>query len=99
MGESRFVRSIKHECLNRGTPFGERHLHRTIAEYVEHYHGSGITKDSTTNSSMARPRSTASHGFAGARDSAGCSIITIARRNETRESIRGLGSRMRHYGL
>jgi transposase InsO family protein len=35
----RFVRSIKHECLNRVVPFGERHLRRTIAEFVEHYHG------------------------------------------------------------
>ena len=35
----RFVRSIKHECLNRVIPFGERHLRRTIAEFVEHYHG------------------------------------------------------------
>jgi putative transposase len=34
----RFVRSIKHECLNRVMPFGDRHLRRTIAEYVEHYH-------------------------------------------------------------
>jgi putative transposase len=34
----RFVRSIKHECLNRVIPFGERHVRRTIAEYVEHYH-------------------------------------------------------------
>ncbi|PYR04976.1 MAG: hypothetical protein DMG00_22355 [Acidobacteria bacterium] len=35
----RFVRSIKHECLNRVIPCGERHLRRTIAEFVEHYHG------------------------------------------------------------
>ena len=34
----RFVRSIKQECLDRVIPFGERHLRRTIAEYVEHYH-------------------------------------------------------------
>jgi putative transposase len=34
----RFVRSIKHECLNRVIPFGERHLRLTITEYVEHYH-------------------------------------------------------------
>ena len=34
----RFVRSIKHECLNRVVPFGERHLRRTIAEFVAHYH-------------------------------------------------------------
>ena len=35
----RFVRSIKHECLNRVIPFGERHLRRTIAEFIAHYHG------------------------------------------------------------
>ena len=34
----RFVRSIKEECLDRVIPFGERHLRRTIAKYVEHYH-------------------------------------------------------------
>jgi transposase InsO family protein len=34
----RFVRSIKEECLNRIIPFGEPHLRRTIATYVEHYH-------------------------------------------------------------
>ena len=33
----RFVRSIREECLDRMIPFGERHLRRTIAEYVEHY--------------------------------------------------------------
>ena len=35
----RFVRSIKHECLNHVIPFGGRYLRRTIAEFVEHYHG------------------------------------------------------------
>jgi transposase InsO family protein len=34
----RFVRSIKEECLSRVFVFGERHLRRTIVEYVEHYH-------------------------------------------------------------
>jgi transposase InsO family protein len=34
----RFVRSIKQECLNRVIPFGDRHLRRMIAEYIEHYH-------------------------------------------------------------
>jgi putative transposase len=34
----RFVRSIKHECLNRIIPFGARHFRQTIAESVEHYH-------------------------------------------------------------
>jgi hypothetical protein len=35
----RFVRSIKEEYLSRVIPFGERHLRRTIAEFVTHYHG------------------------------------------------------------
>jgi putative transposase len=34
----RFVRSIE-ECLERVILFGERHLRRTIAEFVTHYHG------------------------------------------------------------
>jgi len=34
----RFVRSIKHECLNRVIPLGERHFRRTMSEYVVHYH-------------------------------------------------------------
>jgi putative transposase len=34
----RFVRSIKHECLNRVIPFGERYFRQIIAEYIEHYH-------------------------------------------------------------
>ena len=35
----RFVRSIKHECLNRVIPIGERHFRRTIAEFVAQDHG------------------------------------------------------------
>jgi len=35
----RFVRSIKEECLDRMVLLGERHLRRTIAEFVAHYHG------------------------------------------------------------
>jgi transposase InsO family protein len=34
----RFVRSIKHECLNRVMPLGDRHLRRTIAQFVAQYH-------------------------------------------------------------
>jgi transposase InsO family protein len=34
----RFVRSIKHECLDRVIPLGERHFRQTVAEYVVHYH-------------------------------------------------------------
>jgi transposase InsO family protein len=34
----RFVLSIKSECLDRLVLVGERHLRRSIDEYVEHYH-------------------------------------------------------------
>jgi putative transposase len=33
------VRSIREECLNRVIPLGERHLRRTLADFVAHYHG------------------------------------------------------------
>jgi Integrase core domain len=35
----RFVRSICEECLDRVIPLGERHLRRTLADFVAHYHG------------------------------------------------------------
>jgi transposase InsO family protein len=34
----RFVRSIKHECLDRMVPIGERHFRRILREFVDHYH-------------------------------------------------------------
>ena len=34
-----FVRSISEECRNRVIPLGERHLRRTLAEFVAHDHG------------------------------------------------------------
>jgi hypothetical protein len=34
----RFVLSIKSECLDRIVTLGERHLRRTIGEYLAHYH-------------------------------------------------------------
>ena len=34
----RFVRSIKHECLDRVIPLGDRHFQQTVSEYVVHYH-------------------------------------------------------------
>jgi hypothetical protein len=33
------VRSISEECLNRVITLGERHLRRTLADFVAHYHG------------------------------------------------------------
>jgi transposase InsO family protein len=35
----RFVLSIRSECLDRIVPLGERHLRRTVSEFVAHYHG------------------------------------------------------------
>ncbi len=34
----RFIRSIKSECLAQIIPLGERHLRRSVSEYIEHYH-------------------------------------------------------------
>jgi len=34
----RFVRSIKHECLDRIVPLGERHFRQALQEFVDHYH-------------------------------------------------------------
>ena len=34
----RFIRSIKHECLNKMLILGERHLRYVVNEYMEHYH-------------------------------------------------------------
>jgi hypothetical protein len=36
---TRFVRSIKEECLDRMILFGEGHLRRALEEYLAHYHG------------------------------------------------------------
>jgi putative transposase len=34
----RFVGSVKHECLRKLIPFGDRHLQRVLSNYVDHYH-------------------------------------------------------------
>jgi transposase len=34
----RFIRSIKHECLNKMLIFGELHLRYVVNQYIEHYH-------------------------------------------------------------
>jgi putative transposase len=34
----RLVRSINEECLNRVLLLGERHLRRTMSEFLAHYH-------------------------------------------------------------
>jgi hypothetical protein len=45
----RFVRSIKEECLNRVIPLGERHLRRTLADFVATTMTNETTKDSVTS--------------------------------------------------
>jgi hypothetical protein len=34
----RFVRSIKHECLDRMVPLGDRLFTRVLKEFVDYYH-------------------------------------------------------------
>jgi hypothetical protein len=45
----RFVRAIREECLDRVIPLGERHLRRTLADFVRTIMASGTTKGSTTS--------------------------------------------------
>ena len=96
----RFVRSIKDECLNRVMPFGERHpspdnrgVRRALSAGAE----SPRTRQRSHRWWTRDQRSHADSPSPAIRRV--CSIITIAWRNETRGSIRRLGSRMRHYGL
>src|SRR5512133_1169487 len=34
----RWILSLRSECLSRIIPLGERHLRRTIASHIDHYH-------------------------------------------------------------
>jgi transposase InsO family protein len=49
----RFVLSIKSECLDRVTLFGESSLRRAVAEYVEQHHSERAHRGSATNGSTA----------------------------------------------
>ncbi len=80
----RFVRSIKDECLDRVIPFGERHLRRTIAEYVEHYHRERNHQGIENELIEGAPAMDPSAAFADVRGSVGFSITT----NEPREGVR-----------
>ncbi len=77
----RFVRSIKQECLSRVIPFGERHLRRTIAEYVEDYHRErnhqGLDNGLIEECAPGRRAS----GFVVVHGSVACSITTSERRD------------------
>ena len=68
----RFVRSIKHECLDRMVPLGERHFRRALKAFVDHYLASGITKDSTISLLMGTRRGGVPAGFVGVRGSVAC---------------------------
>lgn len=90
----RFVRSIQEECLDRIIPLGERHLRRTVAEYLEHFHaernhqglGNAIP---VPNSASANPSGAAPS--CAADDSVDCCLTTI-------ERLRNLaGCPLEHY--
>ena len=53
----RFVRSIKHECLNKMIIFGERHLRYVVSEYMDYYHHSRPHQslDNNNNNNMIEP--------------------------------------------
>ena len=96
----RFVRSIKDECLNRVIPFGERHLRRTIAEYVEHYHRErnhqGLENELIEGATRGGPSRPHSPTSAARRTPQ----LLLSRGVMSRDgSIRWLGSTMGHYGL
>jgi transposase InsO family protein len=52
----RFVRSIQSERLAHVIPLSERQLRRAVKEYTETIIANGITRVSTTNSSIVTPR-------------------------------------------
>ena len=52
----RFVRSIKEACLNRVIPLGERHLRRTLAEFMAHYQSERNHQGLGNNLSERPPR-------------------------------------------
>jgi putative transposase len=45
----RFVRSIREECLDRLSFFGERGLLRALDAFVAHYHGERTIRGSATS--------------------------------------------------
>src|SRR5258708_10457220 len=53
----RFVRSIKHECLNRMIFIGQGSLRRAVAEYMDHYHGERNHQGLATGPVRALPSS------------------------------------------
>jgi hypothetical protein len=92
----RYDRFDLRPCDVQGAPQGHRQHYRHQSDDREDGQhdlgpGSGITKDSTTTLSMARLGSTGARGFAVARDSEGCSIMTIAWRNRTGRIIATAG--------
>jgi putative transposase len=73
----RFVRSISEEYRNRVIPLGERHLRRTLAEFVAHYHGERNHQRLHNELIDRPPRQMSTVPFAGASVSVDFSITTI----------------------
>jgi hypothetical protein len=94
------VRSIKYECLDRIVPLGERHLRRTLTEFVDHYHRERNHQGLEIGSSSGARLFTARDKFVGVRGSVACSIITSERRdNQCLRPDLPLGPDLGHYGL
>lgn len=66
----RFVRAIKEECLNKMIPLGERHLRRTVAEFVPTISVNAIIKVSATSLSTDYSNSLPGVSFVAGSDSA-----------------------------
>ena len=81
--------------VSRVIPLGERHLRRTIAAFVDHYHQERNHQASATNSSTLYFARLAPAVFVAANDLADSSTITIARHDGL--VIRQLGPLMGHY--
>ena len=82
----RFVRSIKEEGLSRVIPIGERHLRRTIAGFVEHYHGERNHQGLDNELIAGAPPVEGGRQTRRRQRLGGLLIITVARRDETRGS-------------
>ncbi len=84
----RFVRSMKHECLDQMIFVGERSLRYTIAEYLEHYHiRNGIIRDSRVRSYVLSSRTTATEARSQVGDaSKECLVTTTATQRDEKKA-------------
>lgn len=75
----RWVRSLKHECLNHFVCFGLKHLEPIVSEYVEHYHEER-PHQGLDNKLVARAPPPPTHGLVTRRTRLGGVLISYKRR-------------------